>query len=155
MPTLRNHLLVVDISAQGAELQSIYNKETEIEYLWNGNPQFWAKRSPVLFPIVGELKNQTYLYKGKSYSMSRHGFARDMPFTVTEQSEHSITFSITDTPQTMAAYPFHFRFSIQYTLDEDRLYTIYYVENIGEDKMYFSVGRTSGIQCAAGKKHGF
>ena len=140
MPTLRNDTLVVDISAQGAELQRIYNTKTNLDYLWNANPQYWAKHSPVLFPIVGELKKGSYTYEGKTYKMGRHGFARDMQFVISDHSENSVTFTITDTPETLTAYPFHFTFSIQYTIDASRLYVVYKVQNTGSENMYFSLG---------------
>ena len=140
MPTLRNDILEVDISAQGAELQSIYNKKTNLEYLWNADPQYWPKHSPVLFPVVGELKNGSYTYNGNAYQLGRHGFARDMQFTITDHTELSVTFTITDTPETLTVYPFPFSFSVQYTIDESRLYVVYTVQNTGDETMYFSVG---------------
>ena len=139
MPSIRNDDLRVEISAQGAELQSIYNKHTKLEYLWNGQ-DVWPKRSPVLFPIVGELKNKTYSYKGKSYSLSRHGFARDQLFTVSEHEEHTVTFTLTDSQESLAVYPFPFDFSIRYTIDGNELYVVYEVRNTGDEAMYFSVG---------------
>ena len=140
MPKLSNHIMEVEISTQGAELTRVFSKKHHLDYLWNGNPEYWAKHSPVLFPIVGELKNHSYTYKGKTYEMGRHGFARDMPFSVSDKFEHSVTLSITNTSETEAMYPFPFRFSIQYTIDESRLYVIYKVENKGSDDMYFSIG---------------
>lgn len=140
MPTIRNHILVVDISAQGAELQRIYNKETKLEYLWNGDEKYWPKHSPVLFPVVGELKDHTYRFEGKTYQLNRHGFARDMMFEISDHTETSVTFTTRDTPETLQVYPFPFTFSIQYTIDEHRLYVINYIENTGDKKMYFSLG---------------
>jgi galactose mutarotase-like enzyme len=140
MPFLSNDHLKIDISTQGAELQSIYNKHTKLEYLWNGDPAYWAKHSPVLFPIVGELKNQQYTYQGKTYQLSRHGFARDKQFNITDHGDHTVTFTLTDSPETLEVYPFHFSFSIQYTIDDNRLYVVYEVTNTGKDTMYFSVG---------------
>jgi galactose mutarotase-like enzyme len=77
MYQLSNDLLAVTIAAKGAELQSIFNTQTQLEYMWSGDAVFWGKKSPVLFPIVGGLKNNNYDYKGNSYSLPRHGFARD------------------------------------------------------------------------------
>ena len=137
---LTNSLLQIKISSKGAELQSIFHKQHQLEYMWSGDANFWGKKSPVLFPIVGGLKNNTYIYKGNSYSLSRHGFARDSEFIATHQTENSITFSIHSNEQTLKAYPFLFRFSVQYELENDKLYVHYLVENIGADEMYFSVG---------------
>lgn len=140
MPFLANDHLRVEISTHGAELQSIYNKHTKLEYLWNGNPEYWAKRSPVLFPIVGELKDGMYTHKGSTYRMGRHGFARDHTFVVSDHGEHTVTFTLTHTPETLRIYPFTFDFSIQYTIDDNRLYVVYEVQNTGNENMYFSVG---------------
>ncbi len=80
MYTIQNDFLTVKVKANGAELDSLYHKHNQLEYLWNGDPAYWAKKSPVLFPIVGTLKNDTYFYKEKAYQLSRHGFARDSVF---------------------------------------------------------------------------
>lgn len=140
MPFLANDHLRVDISTLGAELQSIYNKHTKLEYLWNGDPAYWAKRSPVLFPVVGELKNGMYTYKGKAYRLGRHGFAREKSFTVTDHGDHTVTFTLTHSPETLEVYPFHFSFSIQYTIDDNRVYVVYKIKNTGKENMHFSVG---------------
>lgn len=140
MFSIENDQLKISMAAKGAELKSLYHKQYELEYMWEGNPAFWAKTSPVLFPIVGELKEGTYRYKGKSYSLPRHGFAREKEFTVTEQKEDSITFMLQSNDETLAVYPFHFIFSISYTLNRDELMVTYQVQNRGEEDMLFSVG---------------
>lgn len=140
MLTLENDSLKIEINTEGAELQSILQKESNLEYMWNGDPAFWSKRSPVLFPIVGALKDNTYFYKGQAYQLPRHGFAREMNFSVEEQNQNSITFSITQTEETLRNYPFHFHFYIKYLLEKNQLLVTYGVWNKGEDVMYFSVG---------------
>ena len=140
MLSLQNEFLSVEISEKGAELQSLIHRQTGLQYLWNADPQVWAKHSPVLFPIVGELKNGSYHYDGKIYHLPRHGFAREMMFAVTDHSETSVTLTITDTPNTLFVYPFPFSFSIQYTLDKNRLYVVYSVTNTGLETIYFSLG---------------
>jgi galactose mutarotase-like enzyme len=138
--SLQNNLLSVAISTKGAELQSIIHKDFGLEYMWSGDPRFWAKKSPVLFPIVGELKNSSYQYKGKSYELNRHGFARDMEFEVTEQDEDGIVFRLNSNEETFAGYPFQFSFSVRYKLDNNRLNVTYAVRNTGKEQMLFSVG---------------
>jgi galactose mutarotase-like enzyme len=137
---IQNNILAVSVSSKGAELQSIINKETGLEYLWNGDAKFWAKKSPVLFPIVGSLKNNSYEYEGKIYHLGRHGFARDMDFLIEKQSEDEIFFSLSDNAEILLNYPFHFKFSIKYSLEKNKLIVEYNIENTGDDKMYFSVG---------------
>ncbi|MES1224505.1 MAG: aldose 1-epimerase family protein [Bacteroidota bacterium] len=140
MYTIENDILKVVVKSKGAELDSIYNKNTGLEYMWNADPAFWSKKSPVLFPIVGTLKNDTYYYENKSYSLSRHGFARETDFTVTEQGLTSLTFTLQNNDITMAKYPFLFQFDIIYSISGNKLSVTYKVENRGEKEMYFSVG---------------
>ena len=128
------------LDAKGAELKSIHHLSHKLEYLWSANPAYWAKTSPVLFPIVGALKNNAYLYAGKWYSLSRHGFARDKVFDVTEQTGDSITFAIQSDEATLAVYPFHFLLAIVYTVEGDSLHVKYIVKNAGEGEMLFSIG---------------
>ena len=137
---LENELLKVEIASKGAELQSIYSKIFGIEYLWNGDPAFWAKRSPVLFPIVGNLKNNMYKYQGKSYQLPRHGFARDMEFQLEKQTPKEITLLLQSNTETKKNYPFDFEFRIRYQLFGDELSTEYQVSNPGTGTLFFSVG---------------
>jgi galactose mutarotase-like enzyme len=137
---LENEVLRVEVSSNGAELQTILNKVFGLEYLWNGNPAFWAKRSPVLFPIVGSLKNNSYFYKGKSYQLPRHGFARDMVFQMEKQSPKEITLLLNSNAETKKNYPFDFEFRIRYQIQGDELSTEYSVKNTGSDILLFSVG---------------
>lgn len=138
--TIKNDLLHVVIASKGAELQSIIHTSYGIEYMWGGDAAYWGKKSPVLFPVVGTLKNNRFHYNGKEYELPRHGFARDMEFAVTEQAEDSISFTIQSDATTVMVYPFFFRFTIQYSLQENSLQVKYIVNNTGSDEMYFSVG---------------
>ncbi|BAV09152.1 Galactose mutarotase [Filimonas lacunae] len=140
MLVLENELLKVAIATKGAELQSIVRKDNGIEYMWSGDAQYWGKKSPVLFPIVGGLKKNEYIYNLNTYPLSRHGFARDMEFTVTEQSAHSATFSLKNDEDTYKVYPFHFTFSIRYQLENDTVSVTYQVQNDGKENLLFSVG---------------
>lgn len=137
---IENEHLVVKIKSKGAELFSIEGSKTQREYLWGADPAFWGKTSPVLFPIVGTLKDNTYYYNDKAYSLTRHGFARDEEFTVEEQDKTSITFLLTSTPASLAKYPFHFELRIRYEVRDQFLYTTYTVDNTGQEEMYFSLG---------------
>lgn len=140
MFSIENDQLQIRIAAQGAELKSVCHKQHRLEYMWEGDPAYWAKTSPVLFPIVGQLKKDTYQYQGKSYHLPRHGFAREKEFSVTEQKDESITFMLQSNEDTLDDYPFQFLFSITYTLDRDGLTVAYNVQNKGEEDMLFSVG---------------
>ena len=106
MITLENDYIKVSLAAKGAELQGLFSKETKLEYLWNANPKYWAKHSPVLFPIVGSLKNNRFTYQGKSYELPRHGFARDHVFNFEKISETEAVFTLTQNEDTLKVYPF-------------------------------------------------
>src|SRR3954464_8194884 len=137
---LENEVLKIQVSAKGAELQSIINKVFQTDYLWNGNPAFWAKHSPVLFPIVGSLKNNTYSYMNKSYQLPRHGFARDMDFQTEKQTSQEIIFLLKSNDETKKNYPFDFEFRIRYQISGDELSTEYLISNTGNKLLLFSVG---------------
>lgn len=140
MTLIENDILKVSIKTKGAELDSIYNKETNLEYMWGGDPAFWGKKSPVLFPVVGTLKNDIYYYNHKEYSLSRHGFAREMDFMVTAQTSSSAQFTLQSNEITFSKYPFSFRFDVIYSLKADKLVVNYKITNTGNDRLYFSVG---------------
>lgn len=137
--TISNRTLTAQINHLGAELTSLQNDSNK-EYIWEGNPAFWGKHSPILFPIVGTLKNNSYVYKEKEFHLSRHGFARDMEFEVVKKSSNSVSFSLLSTLETKKKYPFDFELQITYTLNENALDIEYKVSNLGTTPMPFSIG---------------
>lgn len=139
MIILENDQLRASIAAKGAELQSLVNKATGTEYMWSGAAA-WPKHSPVLFPIVGGLKNDTYFYKDQPYHLPRHGFARDKVFAAEKSSGTEAVFTITDDEQTKAVYPFAFSLKLKYKLEDNALSCTYEVYNTGEEALLFSVG---------------
>lgn len=137
--TLSNQTLTAQINHKGAELISLKDKKN-IEYIWNGNPVYWSKHSPVLFPIVGTLKNNQFQYDGKKYTLSRHGFARDLLFILIEKSDNYALFSLVNSDATLLCYPFEFELKIGYTLTEQDLKITYQVTNRNVVLMPFSIG---------------
>ena len=135
---LSNDHLSADIHPDGAELRSL--KHHGREHLWSGDPAFWGKHSPVLFPIVGTVKGNVYTYEGKEYKLPRHGFARDKTFTAEVLSPSEARFTLADDESTRAVYPFAFRFHLNYKLYGARMILSYSVENPGVDDLYFCVG---------------
>ena len=140
MIVIENSDLRVAIKTQGAELDSIQHKAHPLEYLWQGDAAFWGKKSPILFPIVGTLKDNTFSYKEKKYTLPRHGFARDKTFSVEQHSADAATFLLVSNEETLKNYPFQFEFRLHYTLKDNALCVTYAVKNTGSDDMYFSVG---------------
>ena len=136
--TINNNLISASIKSIGAELFSL-NKHHR-EYIWEGNPAFWGKHSPVLFPIVGTLKNNLFTYNNQSYSLSRHGFARDYTFEVIEKTKESVTFSLKSSEETLKIYPFDFELQISYQLIETALQISYKIINNTNVVMPFSIG---------------
>lgn len=137
--TISNAHISATINAHGAELCSLKTNQNR-EYIWEGNPDFWGKHSPILFPIVGTLKNNTFFHNEKEYTLSRHGFARDMLFSMIEKTENSVTFSIQSNTETLTNYPFEFELQIKYTLIQTTLTIAYTVNNTGHNKIPFSIG---------------
>jgi len=137
---LENKNFSISINTKGAELNSFKNQILNKEYIWEGNPEFWGKHSPILFPIVGGLKNDSYYYNDKKYNLSRHGFARDFEFDIIEKTDLSVTFSLKENDETLQKYPFHFELQIKYVLTENKLVIIYHIKNDSKAEMPFNIG---------------
>jgi galactose mutarotase-like enzyme len=138
--SLENDLIKIVVKEKGAELNSLVSKITGLQYMWSGDPVYWGKTSPILFPIVGTLKDNTYLHEGKKYTLTRHGFARDLVFQIAEQKNDHITFSLSSTQTTRINYPFDFELRVKYQLLNDFLKVSYEVLNKGDKPMFFSIG---------------
>nr|WP_315165635.1 aldose 1-epimerase family protein [uncultured Flavobacterium sp.] len=136
---IKNSVLTAEIKHFGAELISLKTNLNK-EYIWEGNPDFWSKHSPILFPIVGTLKNNSFHHNEMEYHLSRHGFARDMEFELIDATENSATFSIQSSDDTLKVYPFEFELQLIYTLDENNLSIAYKVINKGNSTMPFAIG---------------
>lgn len=145
---IKNDILEVAISTHGAELMSI--KKDGVEYLWQGDPSYWTGRAYNLFPICGRLLDGKYTYNGETYEMSSHGFARNSEFTVEKQNETGIVFVLQANEETKKAYPFDFKYSVEYTLCDNTLVTKYAVKNNSENTMYYSFGGHPGFNVPLG-----
>lgn len=137
---LENNHFIVGILATGAELRSVVNKSTSYEYIWQADASVWNRSSPVLFPFVGKLKNDTYFFRGKDYHLPQHGFARNYDFELLESSENQAVFELRSNASTKENYPFDFALKLSYTLHENELHLDYSVHNTGNEVMYFSLG---------------
>lgn len=145
MFTLMNEYMRVSINKKGAELASLVRDEKE--YLWNADATYWGRTAPVLFPFVGSVAGGSYRYDGNEYKMGQHGFARDMEFEVCEQTQDSIWFSLQDSEETFAKYPFHFKLSVGYVLDGKTLSVKWKVENTDTKELLFSIGGHPAFMC--------
>ncbi len=146
--SIQNQYLKITVNEIGAELSSIESTKTGQRFMWDGNPDIWPNHSPVLFPIVGGLKENTYHYHGQSYSLPRHGFIRNnKKIKLTEQTESSLTFGLTFDDESLSVYPFEFEFAITYTLFGNRVVVSNLVKNHGHQEMLFSVGAHPAFRC--------
>ena len=139
MVNLKNEQLSIIVSEKGAELQSIKDANGK-EYLWQGDPQYWNRRSPILFPLVCSVNNETYRVDGKEYHLPRHGFARDTDFTLIYQSERKVSFALESSEETKKVYPYDFMLSVSYVLDENKIGVIWHVHNTDTREIHFQIG---------------
>ncbi len=177
MVRLENEYLRVDVARLGAQLQSLWDKQADREYLWNGDAAFWHNRSPLLFPVIGMMRDGTYLHQGKEYVMCRHGFARDYTFRLNYPSEMPNTeqprgcgeasgqitlihmgkeaaLTLEDNADTRELYPFSFSLESHYRLEGRRLLVEWTVRNPGEESLYFAIGGHPGFFCPPAGKRG-
>lgn len=175
MTILSNDTLRVEVSAHGAELQSI--RKGDVEYLWQGDSRYWGRRSPVLFPIVGSVWESKYRVDGTEYKLGQHGFARDMDFTLVSASETEVRYRLESSEETLAKYPYPFVLEIAYRLHGGCVDVIWEVSNPSDKEMFFQIGahpaffypdydpdasgrgfftfdRTEGIECIRIKEKG-
>ncbi len=145
--TIQNEHLTVAIKAKGAELASIKSKTTGIEYIWQADPTFWGRHSPILFPIIGEASDGYILIDGKNYALSRHGFLREMVFGVVHQESDRIVFATQANENTLKIYPYAFEFQTIYELKGSQLSVSYRFVNIDQGTIYFSVGGHPAFNC--------
>lgn len=137
---LENERLCVEISELGAEVTRIHDKKKNTELLWEADPIYWKRHSPVLFPNVGKTYHNTVLINGTHYPTSQHGFARDSRFKCISEKADSVSFLLASSEESKEVYPFDFELVITYTLKEKSLYVRWEVRNPGEEEMYFTIG---------------
>lgn len=136
-----------EISLHGAELRSVLRKDKNTSYLWYGDPKFWGRTSPVLFPFVGSVRGKVYRLDGKEYPMGQHGFARDKEFALISRTEDTAWFALDADEETKKVYPFEFRLEIGYRLEEGSVRVMWKVINQDTRTMYFSIGAHPAFLC--------
>lgn len=140
---ISNGIITLEVAEKGAEMMSV--KKDGGEYLWQGNPEFWSGRACNLFPICGRLTDGKYTYKGKTYEMILHGFAKISDFVLKEQTENKLVFSLKSNEEIKKIYPFDFEYTVTYILDGNKINTEYNVTNLGNETMYFAFGGHPGF----------
>ena len=148
---LENDVLKIAVDTHGAALSSIFNKAENKEMLWQGDPEFWGRKSPVLFPVVGKYKDGKTTFNGKEYSLGQHGFARDSEFTLIEETKTRLAFQLMSNEETLTKYPFEFRLICSFELKNNKIIVGWYIENIDDKKIYFSIGAHPAFYCEKSK----
>ncbi len=144
--TLSNSSLQAAVQTQGGELVSLQDR-AGTEYIWQGDPAFWSGQNPILFPIVGSLKDGKTAINGQTYEMARHGFARRCGFTLAGQGSDFIVLELRESPDTLARYPFPFVLRVRHQLLENGFSTAFTVQNPGETPLPFCIGAHTAIRC--------
>ncbi len=144
---LENNFLSVTIKQLGAELCSLFDKQTQTEHVWQADPKVWSRHAPILFPIVGQVENNTYHIGEQAYKLSQHGFARDRNFELETQTTESLVFLLKSDETSLAVYPYQFELRVNYTLQENKLTIGYQVKNIDQQTIWFSIGAHPGFVC--------
>lgn len=141
---INNQCISVQISVAGAEMQAI--SKDGIEYLWNGEQEYWQEKAPILFPFVGRFTNGKYTLNGKEYCMKIHGFAKNSLYQVIEYEREKIVMGLKDTEETYKSYPYHFVLQVSYELDGNQIKIGYQVQNNSNKMMYFGIGGHPGFR---------
>ena len=152
MIELKNEQLTVLIATLGAELQSVKDDEGR-EYLWQAGPE-WPRRSPILFPIVCSVNDNTYVVDGKEYHLPRHGFARDMEFTLISKTDEKVTLALHESEETLKVYPYRFNLAVTYRLEGKKVHVIWHVENTDCQEIHFQIGAHPAFNVPGGKLEG-
>ena len=144
---ISNEQISIQVDSMGAELKSLKKKDTDTEYMWEGDPAYWKRTSPVLFPLVGSLREGSFLLDGKRYPMGQHGFARDLEFQVKSEAANEIWFYLESDAQTLEKYPYAFLLELGYELQGSTVIVKWKVTNPADGELYFSIGGHPAFCC--------
>lgn len=144
MVNLKNGILEINVNEKGAELFNLIKNGEE--FLWQGDPTFWKGRAYNLFPICGGLKDDEYIYNGNTYSLKKHGFAKDVDFILEEKTETTATFLLSSQNYQNEGYPFNYELRIVYELCGETLNVYFKIKNLDDNEMFFSIGAHEGYQ---------
>jgi galactose mutarotase-like enzyme len=144
---LEDATLHVEIAPHGAEPTSLQLLDRDVEFLWQGDPATWGRQAPLLFPIVGRLRDDRFLWRGREYRLPQHGFARDRVFRLVGRGNAWATFELNESAETLDAYPFRFRLAVTHRVADGALRTSMVVDNPGDEPLPFSIGAHPGFRC--------
>ena len=142
--TLHSNGYEVAVNTMGAELKSFKDPSGK-EYVWNSDPAFWMRSSPLLFPTIGNLRNGETTMKGQVYPLVKHGFCKDTEFEVKDLSDDTVTFLLHANEETLKSYPYQFELSLTYHLSDNELSMEYRVVNHDTEEMFYHIGAHPGF----------
>ncbi len=145
---ISNGIITAIVNTKGAELNSIY--KDGMEFLWSGNPDIWGEQAPLLFPVCGGLKDDKYIFEGKEYFLSKHGYAKASDFIIEKAEDNTVTFLLCSNEKHKKQFPFDYELRVIYTLIENAIEVGYSIKNVGHGDMYFSIGCHEGYACFNG-----
>ena len=144
---LENERYMMTFCTKGGEMESFLDKESGIQYLYQGDTEYWSGKNPGLFPIIGNTYSGTYEIDGKTYAMKNHGLIRYADLHCVEQGEDDITLELCDDEATRKQYPFPFCYQVSYHLEQNKCTITYHITNTGSDDMPFTFGLHPGFRC--------
>ena len=151
--SIENEILKVTVLDRGSQICSVIHKCDGVEHIWQADPNVWGKHGPILFPHCGGLTDGVMNAKGNTYKYTKHGFAKEMAFSLAEQTENQLVLELTDSPETMEYWPYKFRLRSTFTLEGDTLHHTLTVENRDEEEMPFGIGFHPGFAVPFDSEH--
>lgn len=156
MYSIENSKLKISVKNTGAELCKISSVKNKTDFMWNANPNVWGSFAPNLFPIIGALKNNSYILDNKTYMLPKHGFIRNNEaIKLIEKTSKSLTFGLTYNEDSLKNYPFKFEFTLSYVLKNNVIELIHTVKNLDNKTMYFSLGGHPAFKCPVYENEGY
>ena len=153
MITIVQNQMQVQIHEMGAQLTSILYKGKE--YLWQGDPKYWEGQAPLLFPAIGNYKDNEIKIEGVTRTMDNHGFLRTLEFAVVEHTENKVVMSAVQNEKTLEQYPYEFEVVVVFEIIDSKLHTSYTVKNINDKEMLYSFGLHPAFNCNVNTERAF
>ncbi|MBU2940520.1 aldose 1-epimerase family protein [Lacinutrix sp. C3R15] len=148
MYQISNELVKIAVKKIGAELCEISSVKNNTQFMWHADPSIWGSFAPNLFPVIGALKNNTYIFENKTYNMPKHGFIRhNQDVELVKKTKNSVTFKLTYNKELLKIYPFKCSYQISYTLENNFLIVSHEIINLDKKPMYFSLGGHPAFKC--------
>lgn len=145
--TLQNNITKLTVDTYACEIHSFKRLDKDLEYMWQGDPNYWTGRNPILFPHVLATENKILNFKGKDYKVGNHGFLRRSEFNFISQSDNELVFNYSDNENTLKEYPYHFNINVRYVLNDNKVTIYYEIKNTGEEDMPYGFGLHPAFNC--------